>query len=104
MAELAPSEPNRPFVVIDDGWSPTNTAGPWERGNAGFPDMPGLAAAMNVGCPAGYLDSAPVHHRRGPPTARLRPRAGARDATLDPSCPRRSKRSERISAACCVGL
>ena len=46
LAELAPAGRNRPFMVIDDGWSITNTAGPWERGNVGFPDMPRLAAAM----------------------------------------------------------
>ena len=28
---------NRPFMVIDDGWSPYATAGPWDHGNATFP-------------------------------------------------------------------
>ncbi|MGA2263046.1 MAG: twin-arginine translocation signal domain-containing protein [Acidobacteriota bacterium] len=46
MAELAPSLPNRPFMVIDDGWQPNRTAGPWERGNDSFPDMPHLAQEM----------------------------------------------------------
>lgn len=46
IAELAPAGPNRPFMVIDDGWSVTNTAGPWDRGNSQFPDMPGLASSM----------------------------------------------------------
>lgn len=46
MAELAPSLPNRPFMVIDDGWQPNRTAGPWERGNDNFPDMPRLAEEM----------------------------------------------------------
>lgn len=46
MAELAPSLPNRPFMVIDDGWQPNRTAGPWERGNDRFPDMPRLAEEM----------------------------------------------------------
>jgi alpha-galactosidase len=46
MAELAPGGANRPFMVIDDGWSPVNTAGPWDRGNARFPDMAALAASM----------------------------------------------------------
>jgi alpha-galactosidase len=46
MAELAGRAKNRPFMVIDDGWSPVNTAGPWDRGNARFPDMAKLAASM----------------------------------------------------------
>lgn len=46
IASLAPSGPNRPFMVIDDGWQPHNTAGPWDRGNRRFPDMPQLAADM----------------------------------------------------------
>ena len=49
-------EPNRPFMVIDDGWqalhdSNTCNGGPWDRGNAGFPDMPGLARQIKEhGC------------------------------------------------------
>ena len=46
MAELATSLPNRPFMVIDDGWQPNRTAGPWDRGNEKFPDMPLLAGDM----------------------------------------------------------
>ena len=49
MAELAPSLPNRPLMVIDDGWQPNRTAGPWDRGNDGFPDMPRLAEEMRKG-------------------------------------------------------
>jgi alpha-galactosidase len=45
-AELAPAGRNRPFVVIDDGWQITNGAGPWEHGNARFPDMARLASEM----------------------------------------------------------
>lgn len=48
MSELAPSTQNRPFMVIDDGWSPNLTAGPWSHGNARFPDMPQLAANMQA--------------------------------------------------------
>ena len=47
MAELAPAGPNRPFMVLDMGWEPSpEGAGPTERGNARFPDMPGMVAAM----------------------------------------------------------
>jgi alpha-galactosidase len=50
IAALATSRANPPFMVIDDGWQPNPTAGPWSRGNARFPDMPRLAAKMrNIG-------------------------------------------------------
>ena len=37
---------NRPYMVIDDGWSPNMTCGPWDRGNEKFPDMARLARQM----------------------------------------------------------
>ncbi len=46
IASFAPSGPNKPFMVIDDGWQPNPTAGPWSSGNAHFPDMPRLASDM----------------------------------------------------------
>lgn len=46
VAALAPNQDNRPFMVIDDGWSPHATAGPWTQGNSKFPDMAALAADM----------------------------------------------------------
>ncbi|HVX67797.1 MAG TPA: hypothetical protein VHA11_14395 [Bryobacteraceae bacterium] len=46
VASYAPSGGNRPYMVIDDGWAPYRTTGPWTRGNSKFPDMPGLAADM----------------------------------------------------------
>jgi len=88
MAELAPAGRNRPFMVIDDGWSVTNTAGPWDRGNERFPDMPALAAAIkNSGARAGIwlrplYTTAPI-----PESARLRPHAGSRGSILDPTVP-----------------
>lgn len=88
MAELAPSGENRPFMVIDDGWSPVNTAGPWDRGNAGFPDMPGLAAAIKrAGVRPGIWLRPLYTSAEVAPAMRLRPRAGDRHATLDPSLP-----------------
>ena len=33
-------------MVIDDGWAPNATAGPWMQGNPKFPDMAELAANM----------------------------------------------------------
>jgi len=49
LAELAGSHRNRPFCVIDGGWSPggAGPGGPWTAGDPKtFPDMPGLAADM----------------------------------------------------------
>ena len=47
VARLSPKAGNRPFMVIDDGWQATGGGtgygGPWDRGNANFPSMPGLA-------------------------------------------------------------
>ena len=34
-SDLAPAGPNRPFMVIDDGWSVTNTAGPGTAATSG---------------------------------------------------------------------
>ena len=33
-------------MIIDDGWSPYRTTGPWTRGDARFPDQARLAAEM----------------------------------------------------------
>lgn len=46
IASLASSTENKPFMVIDDGWTPHRTAGPWSHGNDQFPDMPALAGDM----------------------------------------------------------
>lgn len=55
LVSLSPEGPNRPFMVIDDGWqvdhghSPGYNGGPWDAGNERFPDMAGLAAAIHAG-------------------------------------------------------
>ena len=47
MAELAPSGPNRPFMLLDMGWEPAaEGAGPTDHGNDKFPDMPGMVAEV----------------------------------------------------------
>jgi alpha-galactosidase len=46
VAAFASSTDNRPFMVIDDGWSPNPTAGPWSHGNSAFADMPQLSQDM----------------------------------------------------------
>ena len=88
MAELAPAGRNRPFMVIDDGWSVTNTTGPWDRGNDRFPDMPGLAAAMKQQGVRPGIWLRPLFTTADiPQGARLRARAGARSSILDPTVP-----------------
>jgi alpha-galactosidase len=49
LADLAAGHVNRPYCVIDAGWTPGTSCpgGPWTAGDATrFPDMPGLAADM----------------------------------------------------------
>jgi len=49
LADLASGHANRPYCVIDAGWTPGTfcPGGPWMAGNPKtFPDMPGLAADM----------------------------------------------------------
>ena len=88
MAELAPAGGNRPFMVIDDGWSPTNTVGPWDHGNARFPDMPGLAAAMKKAGVRPGIWLRPLYTTAAiPESAHLRTRAGSRQSTMDPTIP-----------------
>lgn len=49
LAELAGTQSNRPFCVVDAGWTPGSVCpgGPWLAGDPQrFPDMPGLAETM----------------------------------------------------------
>ena len=52
VVSLSPTGPDRPFIVIDDGWEGDSTTtgpitrGPWDHGNGKFPDMPGLASQI----------------------------------------------------------
>jgi alpha-galactosidase len=88
VAELSPSGPNRPFMVIDDGWSVTNTAGPWDRGNARFPDMPALAAAMKKRNVRPGIWVRPLYTTAAVPTsAQLHGKPAAGRAILDPTVP-----------------
>lgn len=50
LRELSPNRDNAPFMVIDAGWFPARgcDGGPYDRGYEGFPDMPGLAAAVTA--------------------------------------------------------
>lgn len=44
--ERCGKQENIPYMVIDDGWQPNRTDGPWHCGNEKFPNMKGLADAM----------------------------------------------------------
>jgi alpha-galactosidase len=87
-AGLAPAGPNRPFVVIDDGWQITNGAGPWEQGNARFPDMARLAADMKQRGVRPGIWLRPLYTTAAIPAgARLARRQNSPHATLDPTVP-----------------
>lgn len=45
-AKLCQGLSNRPYTVIDDGWTVHPKNGPWTHGGATYPDMPGLARQM----------------------------------------------------------
>lgn len=84
-SETAGDLENRPYMVIDDGWSPNMTCGPFDRGNAKFPDMARLAREMKeTGVKPGiwirtlYDDS---------PFSRDGHTMPGRDRTLDPTDP-----------------
>jgi alpha-galactosidase len=88
ITELAPAGTNRPFMVIDDGWTPVNTTGPWDRGNERFPDMPGLAASIKKHAVRPGIWLRPLLTRVAvPESARLRFAPGSRDSLLDPTVP-----------------
>ena len=47
IADLCPGL-DRPYMVVDDGWAPNDTDGPWDRGGARFPDMAALAEEIRA--------------------------------------------------------
>jgi alpha-galactosidase len=88
LAELSPASKNRPFMVIDDGWSIARTAGPWERGNAQFPDMAGLASSMKRRGVRPGIWLRPLYTTAAVDNKLLlRPREQDGHSTLDPSIP-----------------
>jgi alpha-galactosidase len=102
IAALAPGLANRPFMVIDDGWEPNHVAGPWSRGNAGFPDMPQLAQEMRrIGVQPGIWmrplflkDEAAKAWRLQSPNA-AREYAKGQVSTLDPTIPEVQERVQQ---------
>jgi alpha-galactosidase len=95
LADVAGSAVNRPFEVIDDGWQLASgtgccSGGPWRYGNAGFPDMLGLAARLKViGVRPGIWMRPLLTHERGTEAWTLkRPQAPGREGRLlDPTMP-----------------
>jgi alpha-galactosidase len=92
---------NQPFMVIDDGWQPNATAGPWDRGAPQFPDMAKLAADMRrIGVRAGIWtrplftkENVPESWRLQSPNARTQ-FDEHRGVTLDPTIPAVRRRVE----------
>lgn len=91
--ELSPAGDNRPSYVIDAGWyaSGANDCGLFDRGNAGFPDMPGLANQLHQSGvtpgiwmrPLQTTEDAPQSWRFGPE----HPLKDVPGVYLDPSVP-----------------
>ena len=85
IASYSPSGGNRPFMVIDDGWSPYRTTGPWAKGNTRFPDMAALASDMQgLGVKPG-LWFRPLTTRESVPENWLLKRTSQQMRTLDPT-------------------
>jgi alpha-galactosidase len=83
IASVSDSKTNRPWMVIDDGWAPNPTAGPWRTGNSKFPDMPALASNMKkIGVRPG-LWTRPLFTKDA-----LAPSEELRPFTLDPTSPK----------------
>ncbi len=94
IASLATSVENKPFMVIDDGWTPNRTAGPWLQGNDQFPDMPKLAADMRrIGVQPGIWMRPLFTKEQIPPAWQLQSPNALRELsrsqghTLDPTMP-----------------
>ncbi len=99
IAALSPSTANRPFMVIDDGWAPNATAGPWSTGNSLFPDMAKLASDMRARSVRPGLWIRPLFTKESVPEGwRLNSPNAAREYnqrqgyTLDPTVPEAAAR------------
>ncbi len=94
IVELSPGGSNRPYMVMDDGWQTAHgdgyNGGPWNAGNAHFPDMAELARAMEREGALPGIWVRPLLLRHAPERLRLpaaRMLDGNRDIMLDPSAP-----------------
>lgn len=87
IARLAPKGPNRPFMVIDDGWQPGpggGNGGEWDRGNERFGDMARMARDIRA---AGARPGLWVHILAAQPNQPQEWRIAGRPRVLDPSRP-----------------
>lgn len=90
---LSPNRDNAPFMVIDAGWFPAEgcSGGPYEHGNARFPDMPGLAKWMQDQSVRPGIWIRPLLTAKAPATWQLPEnhpvRKSEAGAFLDPSVP-----------------
>lgn len=95
IASLAPDGDNRPFMVIDDGWQVCHghgfNGGPWDAGNAKFPDMPRLARRMRDAGVRPGIWMRPLWTKRDVPSSWLFPEKRMNNPHLprglDPSLP-----------------
>jgi alpha-galactosidase len=100
IGELAPNIPNRPFMVIDDGWQESRhsrngepwpwNGGPWEQATAQFGDMKSVAREMKErGVRPGIWFRPLLSQLDVPQSWRFAPRAQnlAEGLPLDPSVP-----------------
>ena len=90
VASMAPTGiSNRPFMLIDEGWGMADDgAGPWNRGNERFPDMPALAGRMRAaGVRPGSWMRPLLTAEKLPEWWRLPRRPAGRYFLIDPSVP-----------------
>jgi len=98
LVSLSPTEVNRPYMVIDAGWqarcldadTPSFCGAPWDRGNANFPDIGGLASEIAARHARPGIWIRPLAAEPNTGANLLLPVVRARDATakipiLDPS-------------------
>jgi alpha-galactosidase len=86
--ELSPPGSNRPYFVIDDGWQQRrNTAGPWDRGNEAFPDLPRLAGKIRQAGVRPGIWMRPLYFATELPPGWLSARASEKFSTIDPTVP-----------------
>jgi alpha-galactosidase len=85
VVSVSPSGPNRPWSVIDDGWSPGgDESGMWDRGNERFGDMAAFAAKLVAeGARPGIWFRPLLAAAKRPDALRL----GRNRTCLDPSLP-----------------
>lgn len=100
--ELTEGLADRPYMVIDDCWQPHAgrpcNAGPWDGGNAKFPDMAALAAEISAMDLIPGIWYRPLTTYAEHPREQLVDRLGGHDASiLDPSHPEVLKHVEEMT-------